>query len=345
MKNRRTLRFVIPFAVSAAMLCLLAYGMRDKASELPQAIAGADWWLIAPAIGLYFVAVWVRSARWGVLLPEHSVRISVLFRALVLGFTVNNLLPLRVGDPARAYLLARWCGIPYGTTIASLIVERVLDGLSLAFLLLVALTLVPSAPTYLVAGGVFAAALFLFAATLLALAAWRASAITAVAGFVASLLPARYGKIIEQLAINFSRSLALVHSPARLVRLIGLSLGAWCIELGVFFVLLVAFRLSESYPLALLVGSAANFATIVPSSPGYAGTFDLALSTVLQSVAGVDSVKATAYDLVVHYAVLYIPVVVLGTLVLWRSHMTFTQITQAPERSPVVAAERDRQAA
>jgi hypothetical protein len=56
-------------------------------------------------------------------------------------------------------------------------------------------------------------------------------------------------------------------------------------------------------------------------------------------------VKATAYDLVVHYAVLYIPVVVLGTLVLWRSHMTFTQITQAPECSPVVAAERDRQAA
>jgi glycosyltransferase 2 family protein len=345
MKNRRTLRLVIPFAVSGAMLCLLAYGMRNKASELPRAIAGADWWLIAPAIGLYFVAVWVRSARWGVLLPEHSVRISVLFRALILGFTVNNLLPLRVGDPARAYLLARWCSIPYGTTIASLIVERVLDGLSLAFLLLVALTLVPSAPTYLLAGGVFAAALFSCAATLLALAAWRASAITAVAGFVANLLPARYGKIIEQLAINFSRSLALVHSPARLVRLIGLSLAAWCIELGVFLVLLIAFRVSESYPLALLVGSAANFATIVPSSPGYAGTFDLALSTVLQSVAGVDSVKATAYDLVVHYAVLYIPVVVLGTLVLWRSHMTFTQITQAPERSPVVAAERDRQAA
>jgi glycosyltransferase 2 family protein len=345
MKNARTLRFLIPFAISAAMLALLAYGMRDKASQLPGAIAAAQWWLIAPAVGLYFGAVWLRSARWGLLLPEHSVRISTLFRALVLGFTVNNLMPLRVGDAARAYLLNRWCSIPYGTTVASLVVERVLDGLSLAILLLVALTLVPSAPVYLLIAAVLAAALFMSAATLLALAAWRVSAITAIAGFVARRLPARFGTGIEQLAGNFGRSLTLVHSPVRLIRLLGLSLLAWCIELGVFFVLLVSFRLPESYPLALLVGAAANFATIVPSSPGYAGTFDAALIGVLQDVAGVDNVKAYAYDLVVHYATLYIPVVAVGTLVLWRSHMTFKQITQAAERTPVMAAERDRQAA
>ena len=56
-----------------------------------------------------------------------------LFRALVVGFTVNNLLPLRMGEVARAYLLSRWCRIPYGSTVASLLVERVLDGLSLAW--------------------------------------------------------------------------------------------------------------------------------------------------------------------------------------------------------------------
>src|SRR5439155_251439 len=93
------------------------------------------------------------------------------FKALVVGFTVNNLLPLRMGEVARAYLLSRWCRIPYGATIASLVVERVLDGLSLAVLLLVSLAFLP-APGYLLVVGVLAAGGFLAAAALLAIVAW-----------------------------------------------------------------------------------------------------------------------------------------------------------------------------
>src|SRR5204863_7957219 len=105
--------------------------------------------------------------------------------------------------------------------------------------------------------------------------------------------------------------------------------------------LLVSFRLPGSYPLALLVGSAANCATLVPSSPGYAGTFDGVLTKVLGDVAGIAAGQALAYDVVVH-ATLFLPVVVVGTLVLWRSHMTFDQITHAPTAvsdgvQPVVA--------
>ncbi|MDQ6673502.1 MAG: flippase-like domain-containing protein, partial [Chloroflexota bacterium] len=120
---------------------------------------------------------------------------------------------------------------------------------------------------------------------------------------------------------------------------------AWCAELGVFFVLLVSFGLPARYPLALLVGSAANFATLLPSSPGYAGTFDAVLIRVLQDVAGVGAVSATAYDLVVHYVTLYIPVVVVGMVVLWRSHMTLGQITREPDRLPGSSAGGGRQAA
>jgi uncharacterized membrane protein YbhN (UPF0104 family) len=210
----------------------------------------------------------------------------------------------------------------------------------LAVLLLVALSVVP-APGYLRWVGALAATGFLSGAALLALGAWRTSAITAITGFVARLLPARFGAIIERLAESFARSLALVHEPARLARVLGLSLLAWCFELGLFFVLLFAFGLPGSYPLALLVGSAANFATLLPSSPGYAGTFDAALITVLQDVAGVASFQATAYDFAVHMTLL-VPVVVLGMLVLWRSHVTFNQITHtsAPvsELSPPASA-------
>lgn len=342
MKNG-TLRLVIPFAISAGLVYLIFNTVRDEAPQLTAVLSAADWGLIPAAIGLYFVAVWVRSVRWGLLLPEYSVPTITLFKALVVGFTVNNLLPLRVGEVARAFLLARWCQVPYGTTVASLVVERVLDGLALAILLLTALTLVPSAPGYLLVAGVLAAALFLTCAVLLALAAWRASAIMAVAGFFARRLPVRFGALIEQLATRFARALAMVHSPSRLVRLLAMSLLAWSLELGLFYVLLLSLKLPASYPLALLVGSAANFATLVPSSPGYAGTFDSVLIKVLGDVANIPAGPAAAYDLVVH-ATLFLPVVVLGTLVLWRSHMTFTQITHSPDRSAAGSAE-DLQAA
>jgi uncharacterized protein (TIRG00374 family) len=256
-----------------------------------------------------------------------------LFRALVVGFTVNNLLPLRMGEIARAYLLSRWCGVPYGTTVASLLVERVLDGLSLAVLLLVSLAFVPDPPGYLFVVGALAAAGFLTAAALLALAAWRASVITEMAAYVARHLPSHAGARVVGLLGSFARSLVLVHDPLRLARLLGLSLLAWCLELGLFFVLLLSFGLPASYPLALLVGSAANFATLVPSSPGYVGTFDGVLVNVLGDVAGIPAGQALAYDVVVH-AALFLPVVLVGTLVLWRSHVTINQLTHTPAPVP-----------
>jgi uncharacterized protein (TIRG00374 family) len=336
-------RFLAPFAISVVLLVLVINAVRGEADELTAALGAADWRLIAPAIGLYFVGVWLRSARWRLLLPGHAIKTSTLFRALVVGFTVNNLLPLRMGEIARAYLLSRWCRVEYGATIASLVVERVLDGLSLAVLLLVSLTFV-RAPGYLLVVGVLAAGGFLTGALLLALAAWRSTALVDLASFFTRFLPVRLGSAVTRAAASFARSLALVHDPRRLPALLGLSLLAWCFELGLFFVLLVSLRLPGSYPLALLVGSAANFATLVPSSPGYAGTFDGVLTKVLGDVAGIAAGQALAYDVVVH-ATLFLPVVVVGTLVLWRSHVSIDQITHAPDRATATTAGGDWQAA
>ena len=328
--NASSVRLLLPFALSAILLLLLINTLRGEADQLTAALRSANWLLIAPAIALYFVGVWLRSARWGLLLPEHAVNTSTLFRALVVGFTVNNLLPLRMGEIARAYLLARWARVSYAATVASLLVERILDGLSLALLLLVALVLLPSAPAYLWVVGTVAACGFLAGACVLALAAWRASLLTALARFVARFFPERFRATVVSAAESFARSLALVHDPVRLLRLLGLSLVAWCAELGLFFVLMFSLGIAGSYPQALLVGSAANFATLLPSSPGYAGTFDAALTKVAQDALSISAGLAGAYDIIVH-ATLFLPVVVVGTLVLWRSHVSFGQLTHAPK--------------
>jgi uncharacterized protein (TIRG00374 family) len=322
-------RFVLSFGISAVLLFLLVRNLDGEA--LGTALRAADWRLVPAAIGLYFVGAWVRSLRWGLLLPEYDVSTWTLFKALIIGFTVNNLLPIRLGEVARTYLLGRWCLIPYGATVASLVVERVLDGLALASLLLVALLFVP-APTYLLAVGVLVGAVFAGGAIVLALAAWRSDAIPRLTSVLVRPLPERLAKLGMRLATSFARALSLVRGRRRLVSVLGLSLLAWCIELSLFFVLMPGFGIVSSLPLAFLVGSAANFATLVPSSPGYVGTFDGALISVLSDTAGIAAETATLYAIVVQ-ATLFLPVVGLGLQLLWRSHMSFEQITHRP--SPV----------
>ncbi len=325
----RVLKFVIPLAISAVLLLLVINSMRGEADQLKGALGSADWRLLFPAIALYFLGVLLRSVRWGMLLPEYGLKLWTLFRALVVGFTVNNLLPFRMGEVARAYLLARWGSVPYGATVASLVVERVLDGLSLSLLLLVALWLVPTAPSYLLAVGVIAGCGFFVGLALVALAAWRAEAVTMFVGFFARRMPPRLGPAVIGATNNFARSLAVVHDTGRLARLIALSLVAWCCELGLFYVLMLSVGIVGTYPSALLVGSAANFATLLPSSPGYAGTFDAALTRAVQDALNISAGLAGAYDIIVH-ATLFLPVVIVGTLVLWRSHITFGQVTHSP---------------
>jgi glycosyltransferase 2 family protein len=336
MMNLSSARLWLPFALSAVLVLLLINTVRGEADQLAAALSSANWLLLVPAIALYFVGVWLRSARWGLLLPAYTVKTSLLFRTLLVGFTVNNLLPLRMGEVARAYLLARWAKVPYTATIPSLLVERVLDGLSLALLLLLALVLLPSAPGYLWAVGGIAACGFFGGAVILAIAAWRASILVGLAEFVSRFMPQHLRGRLVDAAAAFARSLALVHDPLRLLRLLALSLVAWCSELGLFFVLMLSLGIAGTYPQALLVGSAANFATLLPSSPGYAGTFDAALAKVAQDGLNISAGLAGAYDIVVH-ATLFLPVVVVGTLVLWRSHISFEQITRAPQTATPVS--------
>jgi glycosyltransferase 2 family protein len=339
------LRLLVSFGISAVLLVLVLRAIDP--GRIAGALSAAEWRLLPIAIVLYFAAVWIRSIRWRFLLPQQAVRTSTLFRTLVVGFTVNNVLPMRMGEVARVYLLGRWGEVPYGSTLASLVAERILDGLSLALLLLVALRLLPTpAPGYLVGIGVLAAAGFCVGGVLVAVAAWRSTAIVGATRWFTRPLPTRVRELAERLAGSFASELAFVRGAHRLGVILGLSVVAWCFELGLFYVLMLGFPLPASGPLAFLVGSAANFATLVPSSPGYVGTFDGALIKVLTDSAGVpvDPAVAGAYALVVH-ATLFLPVIILGTLVLWRSHVSFGQITHARHEATDQAGHGDWSAA
>jgi len=91
---------------------------------------------------------------------------------------------------------------------------------------------------------------------------------------------------------------------------------------------MAGFGIPASIPIAMLDGAAANFATLLPSSPGYVGTFDGVLVKILTDLTNVPVEQITAYALVVH-ATLVIPITVLGALIVWRAGISLDQVRGA----------------
>src|SRR5256885_5493099 len=93
--------------------------------------------------------------------------------------------------------------------------------------------------------------------------------------------------------------------------LFGLAVLGWFCQFAVFYVLMYAFPLVPSVPLALLAGSIANFATLLPSAPGSVGAFDASIIKLLLDVQNVGGHTAAAYALLVH-GVIVVPIVLMG---------------------------------
>jgi len=278
---------------------------------------------VLPGVAVFFCGIWLRSIRWRVLLrpalrAEHMEAPSTrrLFEVLVVGLTVNNVLPARLGELARAYLLWHRERIEPGATIATIVLERVLDGLTLLVFAGLAALVVPF-PAELQRAAWLTAGVFLAAtAGLVVFLAWP-TPFVALAMRVFRLLPERFAHLGERLVLTFVDGLAVLRDGRSLAAVLALSLSAWLAEATMYFVIMLGFPFPARPEAALLGAAAANIGTMIPSSPGYVGTFDLPLQLVLTGVFGVSIAEATSYTLVLH-AALVLPVVLLGAFFIWQ---------------------------
>ncbi len=321
------LRLILGIGISLLFVGLLVQSVDVHA--LTTALGHAQPAVLLPALALYFAGTWLRSVRWRLLLPPDSAPTTTLARALLIGLTVNNLLPARLGEAARAYVLNRWRGVPVGATVASVVVERVLDGLTLAMFLLVAVGTIASAPAYLMTVGLLVGGAFVAGACLLAAIVGQPRAVLATLRFATRPCPPRIQALAERLTLGFVNGLGLVHGWSMLFNLAFLSIAAWLLEIGVFYVLMFGFSFPASFSTAILGGSAANFATLVPSSPGYVGTFDGVLVKVISDVLGglVEYEEVLAYALVTRL-VLFLPVTLAGVALMSQEGLSFGDIVR-----------------
>jgi uncharacterized protein (TIRG00374 family) len=322
-------QFWLGVIISIALLvwALRGLGLEDLGSAMQQA---NYWWLI-PGIMVYFVDLWVRTWRWHYLLrPIKPIPTRTMFPIVAIGYFGNNILPARMGEVLRAVVLKRREGVPISASLATIIVERVYDGvvmLAFVFLNLPELAKLTSSSGFigdirtlaLIGSGVFIGALAVF--LLAAMFPERAEKILQV--FVQRLAPARFRQKILDLASRFLGGLESLRSPREALMVFITSLVIWLLETGKYWFVMHAFPFQVSFFTLMLMNGIVNLATTIPSAPGYVGTFDAPGIALLQAY-GVNQAVAAAYTLVLHVA-LWVPVTLLGGYYFLREGLSWSE--------------------
>jgi len=310
----RKLQILAGIAISALALYIV---LRDvEWDEVLNRIEEANDWLLALAVAMMLATMVIRAVRWRIVLRVAvHLRLWHLYGSLNVMYFLNNLLPLQVGDLARAYLLSELDHLSMTRTLSTQVVERVLDVLTLLAILLV-LALFIDVPASVRAPSIALAAIFgTIAATLLVVASRRERALS-ITDRLLGIAPAPSRPKLRAMAASAVDGLSALSDRGTFAVLLGYTLVLWLSVGLVVYVCILAFDLPLGYGPALFLVVATTFGFFVPSTPGSFGVYHAIVIAVLTNIFDIDRNAAVSFALIVHL-VFYLPPMVIGPIFLW----------------------------
>jgi hypothetical protein len=322
-------RFWLGVAISIIFLFFALRGLRLE--EIWEPLKSAEYVWLLPGVAVYFIAVWARSWRWHYLLrPLRAVPIRKMFPIVAIGYMGNNIYPARAGELLRAVVLKRKEAISISASLATIIVERVFDGvvmLAFVFLNLPKLAGLTDPSGFLgniqnlaVWGALaFLGALLVF----LAAAMFPERAEKIAVWLINRVIPKRFRERLLGFTLKFLGGLESLRSPQEALMIFLTSAVIWLLEIGTYWFVMRAFPFEVSFFALMLMNGIVNLATTIPSAPGYVGTFD-ATGIALLMAYQVPKGLATGYTLVLH-AALWVPITLLGAFYMARNGIRWSE--------------------
>ena len=312
MKQR--LKFVIGILISVLFLYLAL--RKADLGQTVDALKTARYWYLLPATGLLFFSHWLRALRWRYLLdPIGRFDMKSLFSSLLIGYMANVFTPAHLGEFLRAYVLSRKREVSTGSAFATIVVERIIDVFSLVGIMLLVVFIHPF-PDWIMKSGYImlglTAALLLF---LLGLKK-RDGKMRPLLGLMLKPVPKRLGARIEGFIDKFIQGIMPLKEWHDYIAVFILSGAIWVCYVGVFYICLHAFDFVVTYDLvwyaAIVLTVVTTISVVVPSSPGYIGTYHY-LCQISLAMFGVPAGPALSYATVVH-GINFFPVLVVGLI-------------------------------
>jgi uncharacterized protein (TIRG00374 family) len=323
-------QLLLGIAISVAFLWLALRGLR--LDDVWDALQHGNYLWLIPSVGVYFIAVWARTWRWHYMLrPLKIISLRRLFPVVVIGYMGNNVYPFRAGEVLRSYVLRRREDVPMSASLATVVVERVFDGLVMLIFVFAALPLAPL-ESDAIRNVVIIASISFFGALLLffTLAAFPEWANRIIEIFANAFLPSRVREPLLEMAARFLDGLESLRSFRSVLMIFFTSLVIWLLETVKYWFVMQAFPFEVGFFALMLMNGVVNLATTLPSAPGYIGTFDAPGIAVL-ILYNVEAALATAYTLVLH-AALWLPITLLGVYYMIKEGMGWSDFGRASKQ-------------
>lgn len=298
---------LVSLALAGGFLAFLITRFDVDLGDTWAQVKGGNLWLLTAALAVHYTTFIFRGARWRLLLENTQEPGTPLPGALycgqlvLLGWFVNAVTWFRVGDAYRAYLYRDEQDASFSRTIGTILAERMLDGVLMVLLLLVALP-------FLVRSGGGAAWTVLGVAVV---------AVALLAGLVAVMTWAKewaLRKLPGWLAERYSRfHQGTLSSFQRIVPVTVLGLLAWMAEVARLYLVVLALDLGLGFPLVIVLAMANSLLSLVPT-PGGFGAVEPGVAGLAVRLSRLSS-SVTLALVVVDRAITYLSIIIVGALV------------------------------
>jgi uncharacterized protein (TIRG00374 family) len=288
MNRKAWLRFGLGVVISAGFIWLAFRGL--DLGEIGRRMAGAKPADFGLSVAAFMVASVLRSWRWQLCFePADGVNFGQSFGAYGLGSLSTQVIPARLGDLVRVYVLGQNAGVSKSKGLGTLVVERLSD--MFAVVIIIALLL----PTFALPGWIKTSDLFAAAVALVTLGVVYALARKGAAidepGWVAKRRPLQ---LLFRLLVQLINGFSAVKSVRRGLLILLLSFGVWLAQIANYLTAATAMDLAFGWREAALVTCVLALSAIIPAGPGFAGSFELAAVGTL-ALFSIDRLTAISY--------------------------------------------------
>jgi uncharacterized protein (TIRG00374 family) len=282
--------------------------------------------LILAALLLIFTHL-IRAWRWRYLLESvKRMPIRPLFSAIAIGFLANMLLPAHAGEVVRAYVIGRQEKVSTLSSLATVVVARVADFVTILLILVFILAVIKmpeemasAARKLKVLGYISAVACVLFTGGLWLVMAKTVQTVRLLRSSLV-FLPARWLDGLIEALTAFAIGLQVLKKGHHLIAISVLSCFLWAVVGLTNMLVLHAFGLQLPWYAAFLILVVQTFGVLIPSAPGFIGTYHAAVIAGLM-VFGVVYERALSVALVMH-ATFFFPFILVGLICLWKESLS-----------------------
>ena len=293
----RLLKNLILSTVVAGFFLYLAF-RNVPFADLGSALGRFDARLLLPAVTISFLLMIMRAWRWQLeLRPLEHVGLGRLWVVCSVAYMAINLLPVRLGEVVRPWLLSRRARVSISNVVGNLVVEKTMDSISILFYILVGLLTATDLPPWVRRGAWFPAIAAVLLAGVVVLLWLKGEPF--VDRWVVHYLPERFGGGLKRVTRAIIDGMRVLPDGRLLLSVFVVSIALWFLPILSSYVIIRAFNFNVPFNAALIVFIFIGFGTALPNAPGMIGTYQYACVLAL-GLFGVTQADALAYGLVLN---------------------------------------------